>query len=73
MKNPKKEWTQNEAVEMMNAHAANVLKTVAGFVKQYEYDADAIIDYLIELAEEMEAQALVVALRDELHFKKPTD
>ena len=32
-----------------------------------------IIDYLRELAEEMEAQSLVVAMRDELKFDCPKD
>lgn len=73
MGKPKKEWTRNECVEMMNANTAQALKKIADFVKKYEYDAETIIEYLIEVSDEMEAQALVVSLRDELKFDKPKD
>lgn len=71
IKNPKKAWTKNEAVEMMHANTSSSLKTIADFVKRHDMDADEIIDYLIEISEELSAQALVVALRDELKFDKP--
>ncbi len=31
------------------------------------------VEYLREISEEMEAQALVVSMRDELKFEKPID
>lgn len=65
--------TRNEAVEMMNAHAGNCLKSIAKLCKKQDMDSDEIIDYLIEIAEEFEAQALVVSMRDELKFDKPND
>lgn len=72
-KMPKKEWTKNEAVEMMHTNTSKALKSIANFVREYEYTAEEIIDYLIDTAEQMEAQALVVAMRDELNFGKPKD
>lgn len=67
----KKKWTNNQAVEMMHNNTANALKSIADFVRKHEYTAEEIIEYLNELSEEMKAQALVVAMRDELKFDKP--
>jgi hypothetical protein len=64
-------YTRNQAVEMMNKNTSNALKRIAEFVKKQEDDSEEIIDYLIEVSEEMEAQALVVSMRDELKFDKP--
>lgn len=72
-KKPKKMWTKNEAIEMMHSNTSNALKAIADAVKRWEYDADEIIDYLIELSEDMEAQALVVTLRDEFGYDLPID
>lgn len=66
-------YTRNESVEMMNSNTSNALKSIAEFVRKHEYDTDQIIEYMIELSEEMAAQALVVSLRDELKFDKPKD
>lgn len=71
MSKPKKEWTRNEAVEMMHNNTANALKSIAQHCKKHNYNANEIIDLLIEASDEMEAQALVVSLRDELNFNKP--
>lgn len=64
-------FTRNESVEMMNANTGYAFKKIADFVKKHEYDAEQIIIYLIEVSEEMAAQALVVSLRDECKFDKP--
>lgn len=64
-------YTRNQSVEMMNTNTANALKSIADFVKKYEYDSEEIIEYLIDMSEQMAAQALVVSLRDELKFDKP--
>lgn len=66
-------YTRNEAVEMMYQNTANSLKIIADFVEKEEYDSEDIIDYLREVQEEIEAQALVVSMRDELKFEKPND
>lgn len=73
MTRPKKEWTKNEAIEMMHANTASALKKIADFVEKWDYSEKQIIDYLREIGSEMEAQALVVSLRDELKFDKPKD
>ena len=64
-------FTRNQAVEIMNTNTANALKSIAEHVKKHEHDPKEIIDYLLELSDEMAAQALVVSLRDELKFDKP--
>lgn len=68
-----KKWTNNEAVEMMNSNTAFALKKIAAAVKKWEYNSDQIIEFLIEVAEESEAHALTVSLRDEIGFTKPVD
>lgn len=64
-------FTRNESVEMMNNNTADALKRIADLAEKQEMDADELIDYLRELSEELEAQALVVSMRDELKFGKP--
>jgi len=64
-------YTKNESVEMMHNNTANALKRIADFVEKEEYSSEQIIDYLRELQEAMEAQALVVSMRDELKFGAP--
>lgn len=64
-------YTRNQSVEMMHQNTANALKKIADFVEKEEYNSEQIIDYLRELHEEMEAQAIVVSMRDELKFGKP--
>lgn len=66
-------YTRNEAVEMMHQNTANGLKSIADFVEKEGYDSEEIIDYLRETQEAMEAQAIVVSMRDELKFGKPKD
>lgn len=58
---------------MMHQNTANGLKRIVDFVEKEEYDSEDIIDYLREVKEEMEAQALVVSMRDELKFEKLND
>ena len=68
-----KTFTGNEAVEMMHKNNADSFKKVAYHCEKHEYTGEMIVDYLRELAEEMEAQSLVVAMRDELKFDCPKD
>ena len=64
-------YTRNESVDMMYQHTSSSLKKISDLAKKQEMDADELIDYLIEISEEMAAQALVVSMRDELKFDKP--
>jgi hypothetical protein len=66
------EWhTRNEAVEMMNQNTSNALKSIAELAKKQEMDGEELVEYLLEISEDMAAQALVVSMRDELKFDKP--
>lgn len=73
MSKPKKEWTDNEAIEMMHNNTSKALKSIAEFAIKNDYTAEDIINFLLETGEEMAAQALVVKMRDELKFDKPID
>ena len=64
-------YTRNESVEMMHTYSSKTLNTIADFVEKNNYSKEEIIDYLRELQDEMEAQAIVVSMRDELKFDKP--
>jgi len=64
-------YTRNESVEMMHKNTSSALKSIATFLEKYEYTGEMAIEYLRDIAEEMAAQALVVAMRDELKFDKP--
>ena len=68
-----KMFTGNEAVEMMHKNNADSFKKVADHCEKHEYTGEMVIEYLREIAEEMEAQASVVAIRDELKFGSPKD
>jgi len=68
---PKEKFTGNEAIEMMHNNTATAFKKTADFFEKNEYDAEEAIAYLREVADEIEAQALVVSMRDELKFDKP--
>lgn len=66
-------FTDNEAVEMMHKNNSDSFKKVADFCEKHEYTGEMIVEYLREISEEIEAQALVVSMRDELKFGKPND
>lgn len=67
----KKMFRENEAIEMMHKNNADTLTRIADFLEKHEYTGEMAIEWLREMAEEMEAQALVVSMRDELKFDKP--
>jgi hypothetical protein len=64
-------YTRNQAVEMMNQNTADALKSIVELAKKQEMNGEELIEYLLEISEEMAAQALVVSMRDELKFDKP--
>lgn len=66
-----KEMTRNEVVELMLVNNTSAFRLVAGFIEQYEMDWEEAVEYLREAADEMEAQSVVVRMRDELGFSKP--
>jgi hypothetical protein len=66
-------YTRNEAVEMMHKNTSDALKSIADFIEKEEYTGEMTVNYLREISEELEAQALVVAMRDELKFGKPKE
>jgi len=55
----------------MHQNTANAFKKTAAFFLKEEYTGEMCVEYLMEVAEEMAAQALVVSMRDELKFDKP--
>jgi len=65
-----KEFTKNEALEMMYNNTSNSFRKVANWVKESDMNKSEIIDYLIEIADEHEAQSMVVKLRDDLNKNK---
>jgi DNA topoisomerase VI subunit B len=66
-----KEWTDNQAVEMMLVNNTSAFRRVADFIERYEMDHEEAVACLREWADEMEAQSVVVRLRDELGFSMP--
>lgn len=66
-------YTRNESVEMMHQNTSNALKSIVVFLEKHNYTIEMALEYLIELSEELEAQALVVSMRDELKFGKSKD
>lgn len=66
-------YTRNQSVEMMHQNTANAFNKTADFFEREEYTGEMAIEYLRDTAKELEAQALVVSMRDELKFDKPQD
>ncbi len=68
-----KEWTDNQAVEMMLVSNTSAFRMVAYFIERYEMDHEheEAVACLREWADEMEAQSVVVRYRDELKFTSP--
>lgn len=66
-------YTRNQSVEMMHQNTANAFNQTADFFEREEYTGEMAIEYLRKTAQELEAQALVVSMRDELKFGKIKD
>jgi DTW domain-containing protein YfiP len=62
-----KVFTKNEAVVLMHKDAASSYRLIAAHVEEHNYNAEQIIEWLRELADEAEAQIVVVELRDILY------
>jgi hypothetical protein len=63
---PDKVFTTNEAVIMMHKNECISLRSIADFAEEHHYNSEQIISWLRELADENEAQIVVVELRDQL-------
>jgi hypothetical protein len=65
--------TSNEAIEMMHKNTSNALKSISEYLKKHPHTRSQTIDYIQKLSELLDAQALVVSMRDELKFDRPKD
>jgi hypothetical protein len=63
---PKKVFTENEWIAGRHAFLSWALRKIADHCEKWEHDPDEIIEYMREIADEHEAQEMVVKLRDEL-------
>jgi len=61
-----KVFTSNEAISMMHQDKANAFRCIADHFEKHKYMLEEIVSFLRETADECEAQALVVELRDKL-------
>lgn len=66
MKAAKKVFTQNDAVSLMNRHRAISFREVAKWIEETKPSSDYISTMLMEMADDADAQAMVVDLRDTL-------
>jgi hypothetical protein len=62
-----KEFTKNEALEMMYNNTANSLNLIADHIEQFKMDWQDVVVFLREAADELSAQNVVVNLRDALN------
>lgn len=63
---PERKHTDNDALMMMHKNAVQHLRLIADHAEKWEYTAKQLIEYMRELADEHEAQSIVVDLRDKL-------
>jgi hypothetical protein len=61
---PEPEFTRNETLSLMYQDKTFALRKIADHCEQFDYTAVEIIEFLREVADEQEAQAMVVELRD---------
>ena len=66
MSRAKLTFTDNEAISLMHRNAADGLRRIADHVEKHKYPAEYIIELLREIADEQDAQAVVVDLRDKI-------
>lgn len=57
-------FTKNEALAMIHECSAKDLRLIASHAEEHNYTVEQIIDWLRELADEAEAQVVVVNMRD---------
>ncbi|WP_346320951.1 hypothetical protein [Chitinophaga sp. YIM B06452] len=64
--NEDKVFTKNEAVSLMHRNTARSLRMIADHIGKQGLSGNEVQALLIEFADELEAQAVVVDLRDAL-------
>jgi hypothetical protein len=63
---PKPKHTDNESIVMMHEYLTLMFRSTADHIQKNKLSPEQIIDLLRELADESEAQIVVVKLRDNL-------
>jgi hypothetical protein len=63
---PEKVFTKNDAIALMHKDRASSLRKIAEHIRKYQLSLVDTYILLMELADEAEAQAMVVDLRDTL-------
>jgi 3'-phosphoadenosine 5'-phosphosulfate sulfotransferase (PAPS reductase)/FAD synthetase len=64
-------FSKNRTIELMHENTAFAFRKTADFIEQHKYTGEMTVEYLRETADVLEAQAMVVSLRDELKIDKP--
>lgn len=62
----KLKFNVNEALEMMYENTSEALNKIAEFIDKSEMNKDEIVSFLKEIADEQQAQSIVVRLREDL-------
>lgn len=65
-KKPQKVFTKNEWIAGRHEFLAESLRRIADFCEKWDYTPDQIYQFMREIADEHEAQGMVVKLRDKL-------
>ena len=60
-------WTDNEVVEIMLKNNEEAFRKTADFIERFEMEWQDVVKFLRESADEMQAQQMVVKLRDEIN------
>jgi hypothetical protein len=63
-----KEFTENEALEMMHKGESISLRKIADYVEKHKLGYQDVVAFLREVADEHEAQVMVIKLRDEMKY-----
>lgn len=64
---PNKEFTINDTVALMHEDTALAFRRLADFIEKYEMDWQETVEFMREIADNKEAQAIVVKLRDDIN------
>lgn len=66
-------FNKNDVEALICKDAAKSFRLIADHVEEHNYPACEIIKWLRELADEQEAQAIVIDLREKLNIKQNPD
>ena len=69
--NKNKKYTSSEVKALMYQYGSEVFKVTAEAIKEKELTEFEILNYLIQAAEELEAQSLVISMGCELGYSTP--